>query len=47
LEIQHFPKESTALARRIEKLPAAVHRDMRAKGVMLIVRKQFSKKPYH
>jgi hypothetical protein len=45
--MQHFPKESTALARRIEKLPAAVHRDMRAQRVMLIVRKQLSKKPYY
>jgi hypothetical protein len=45
--MQHFPKESTALARRIEKLPAAVHRDMRSQRVMLIVRKQLSKKPYY
>jgi len=37
--MQHMPAQARELARRIEKLPTAVHREMHARGVMAIVRK--------
>lgn len=42
--MQDFPEETTALARRIEKLPAAVHREMHAQRVMRVVKKHFPRK---
>ncbi|CAN6290364.1 unnamed protein product [Urochloa humidicola] len=36
---QHFPQEARALARRIEKLPASVQREMHARRVMMVVNK--------
>ncbi|CAD6202461.1 unnamed protein product [Miscanthus lutarioriparius] len=35
----HMPAQARELARRIEKLPTAVHREMHARGVMAVVRK--------
>lgn len=37
--MQHFPQEVRALARRIERLPAAVQREMHARAVMTVVNK--------
>uniref|UniRef100_K4AL73 PUM-HD domain-containing protein n=1 Tax=Setaria italica TaxID=4555 RepID=K4AL73_SETIT len=37
--MQHFPQEARALARRIERLPAAVQREMHARAVMTVVNK--------
>ncbi|KAF8776166.1 hypothetical protein HU200_003857 [Digitaria exilis] len=39
----HFPKETRALARLIDKLPASVHREMHARGVMMVVNKLIHK----
>ncbi|CAN6285354.1 unnamed protein product [Urochloa humidicola] len=36
---QHFTQEARALARRIEKLPASVQREMHARRVMMVVNK--------
>lgn len=37
--MQHLPAQARDLARRIDKLPAAVHREMHARGVVAVVRK--------
>ncbi|KAF8718080.1 hypothetical protein HU200_025558 [Digitaria exilis] len=39
----HFPKETRELARLIDKLPASVHREMHARGVMMVVNKLIHK----
>ncbi|XP_062208839.1 uncharacterized protein LOC133910462 [Phragmites australis] len=41
----YFPEQTTALARRIEKLPAAVQREMHAQRVMRVVKKLFPRQP--
>ena len=43
--MQYFPEQTTALARRIEKLPAAVQREMHAQRVMRVVKKLFPRQP--
>ncbi|KAK3150740.1 hypothetical protein QOZ80_3AG0237080 [Eleusine coracana subsp. coracana] len=44
---KNFPEETTALARRIEKLPAAIQREMYAQRVMRVVKKLFPRKTHH
>ncbi|KAK3148123.1 hypothetical protein QOZ80_3BG0290990 [Eleusine coracana subsp. coracana] len=44
---KNFPEEATVLARRIEKLPADIHREMHAQRVMRVVKKLFPRKTHH